>query len=325
MAKTRRARIDAENDHRRVTRPRLRIIVKETRSYPTGHLRAQSDTIEYDRGSREVSYDEAIILGGLWVNTNSKSQQSAVVVGRWELERYVRPLPIAKLGEHARVKLVYDVDHLPREDGARYAHVCRSRVGNRQADDGRHAQVALQAEEIVLQRLRVQVVVCKARHAALPLDIITLRVMLPLHGPHERGERLVSAHSRGFAHVAIRIERAPPLVRLADGDDGLCADVAVLALVFAPLDHIECGVAEVGKEAVVDEILPLGGTLDRRATRLLDVQVEQMRPGMAIKRGEGPRHVIDEPNATAALHPPVPHAEGAMHLRMGPDNELGGQ
>ena len=31
MAKTFRARIDAENDHRRVTRPRLRIIVKEIR------------------------------------------------------------------------------------------------------------------------------------------------------------------------------------------------------------------------------------------------------------------------------------------------------
>ena len=43
----RRARIDAENGHRRVARPRLRIIVKETRSYSTGYLRAQSDTIEY--------------------------------------------------------------------------------------------------------------------------------------------------------------------------------------------------------------------------------------------------------------------------------------
>ena len=70
MAKTRRARIDAENDHRRVTRPRLRTIVKETRSYLTCYLRAQSGTIEYDRGSREVGYDEAIILlGGLWLRT----------------------------------------------------------------------------------------------------------------------------------------------------------------------------------------------------------------------------------------------------------------
>ena len=67
MAKTRRARIDAENDHRRVTRPRLRTIVKETRSYLTCYLRAQSGTIEYDRGSREVGYDEAIILHGLWL------------------------------------------------------------------------------------------------------------------------------------------------------------------------------------------------------------------------------------------------------------------
>ena len=65
MAKTRRARIDAENDHRRVTRPSLRIIVKETRGYPMGYLRAQSGTIGYDRGSREVGYDEAKPLGGL--------------------------------------------------------------------------------------------------------------------------------------------------------------------------------------------------------------------------------------------------------------------
>ena len=47
MAKTRRARIDAENDHRRVTRPRLQIIVKEMRGYPTGYLRAQFGAIEY--------------------------------------------------------------------------------------------------------------------------------------------------------------------------------------------------------------------------------------------------------------------------------------
>ena len=59
MAKTRRARIDAENDHRRVTRPRLRIIVKETRGYLTGYLRAQSGTIKYGRGPLEVSGQRA--------------------------------------------------------------------------------------------------------------------------------------------------------------------------------------------------------------------------------------------------------------------------
>ena len=64
MAKTRRTRMSAENDHRRVTRPRLRIIVKETQGYPTGYLRAPSDTIEYDHESREVKagreQDEAV-------------------------------------------------------------------------------------------------------------------------------------------------------------------------------------------------------------------------------------------------------------------------
>ena len=50
----RRARIDAENGHRRVTRPRLRIIVKETQGYPTGYLRAPSGTIKYDREQHEL-------------------------------------------------------------------------------------------------------------------------------------------------------------------------------------------------------------------------------------------------------------------------------
>ena len=50
----RRARFDAENGHRRVTRLRLRIIVKEMRVYPTGYLRAPSDTVKYDREQREV-------------------------------------------------------------------------------------------------------------------------------------------------------------------------------------------------------------------------------------------------------------------------------
>ena len=64
MAKTRCARIDAENDHRRITRSRLRIIEAEAQGYLTGHLRAQPGTIEYDRGSREVGYETSIIPGG---------------------------------------------------------------------------------------------------------------------------------------------------------------------------------------------------------------------------------------------------------------------
>ena len=67
MAETRRARIDAENDHRCVTRPRLRIFVEETRGYPTNYLRASSDTIQYGTESREVGYGFSIILDGLWL------------------------------------------------------------------------------------------------------------------------------------------------------------------------------------------------------------------------------------------------------------------
>ena len=68
MTKTRRARRDAENGHRRITRSCSRILEAETQGFPTGYLRAQSGTVEYDRGSRKVSYDEAILLGGevLW-------------------------------------------------------------------------------------------------------------------------------------------------------------------------------------------------------------------------------------------------------------------
>ena len=62
MAKTRRARIDTENGHRRATRSRLRTIVKEKWGYPTVYLRAPLGTIKYDRGSRKVGYDEAITL-----------------------------------------------------------------------------------------------------------------------------------------------------------------------------------------------------------------------------------------------------------------------
>ena len=50
----RRARIDAENGHRRVTRPRLRITVKETRGSSTGYLRVQSGTVKYGRGPLKV-------------------------------------------------------------------------------------------------------------------------------------------------------------------------------------------------------------------------------------------------------------------------------
>ena len=51
----RRARIDAENGHRRFTRPRLRIINRETRRYPTGYLRAPSGTVKYGHGPLKVS------------------------------------------------------------------------------------------------------------------------------------------------------------------------------------------------------------------------------------------------------------------------------
>jgi len=67
MAKTRRARIDAESDHQRVTRPRLRIMKAETQGFPTSYLRASSDTIKHGLESREVGYDEAKPLCGLWI------------------------------------------------------------------------------------------------------------------------------------------------------------------------------------------------------------------------------------------------------------------
>ena len=70
MAKTRRTRMSAENDHRRVTRARLRMTVKETQGYPTGYLRASSDTIQRGPESREVGYETSIILGGCWVYQN---------------------------------------------------------------------------------------------------------------------------------------------------------------------------------------------------------------------------------------------------------------
>ena len=45
----------------------LRIIAKETRGYPTGYLRASSGTIQHGPESREVGYETAKPLGGLWI------------------------------------------------------------------------------------------------------------------------------------------------------------------------------------------------------------------------------------------------------------------
>ena len=70
MAKTCHARIDAENGHRRVVKPRLRIIAKETREVPTSYLRASSGTIQHDPESRKVGYDEAITLCGQWLSAS---------------------------------------------------------------------------------------------------------------------------------------------------------------------------------------------------------------------------------------------------------------
>jgi len=68
MAKTRRTRIGAENGHRGVTSPRLRKIVKATRSYLTSYLWAKSDTIKYGRGLREVGCETEKVLNGYRVD-----------------------------------------------------------------------------------------------------------------------------------------------------------------------------------------------------------------------------------------------------------------
>ena len=80
MAKTRRTRMSAENDHRRVTRPRLRIIVKETRGYPTGYLRASSDTIQHGPESREVGCGFSIILDSLWLTALTKTKMALTLM-----------------------------------------------------------------------------------------------------------------------------------------------------------------------------------------------------------------------------------------------------
>ena len=54
LKRRRRARTDAENGHWRVTRPHLRILKAETQGFPTGYLRAPSDTVKYDREPHEL-------------------------------------------------------------------------------------------------------------------------------------------------------------------------------------------------------------------------------------------------------------------------------
>ena len=74
---------------RRVTRPRLRIIVKETRGYPTGYLRAPSDTIECGRASRQslrTDYERTTrrFWGGVWISCldHSRESPSSTVIHR---------------------------------------------------------------------------------------------------------------------------------------------------------------------------------------------------------------------------------------------------
>ena len=62
--------------------------------YLTGHLRAQSDTVEYNRGSREVGCDEAIgilYLQGTQVVENSFNQ---TWVGALQLQFYLAQLDL---------------------------------------------------------------------------------------------------------------------------------------------------------------------------------------------------------------------------------------
>ena len=116
MAKTRRARIDAENGHRRVTRPRLRIIEAETQGYPTNYLRAPSSTIEYDYRSREVGHDEAITLNGSWLF--HFAGEAIFLISTFVLiffatpDRAQREQPIGGLGlcVRARVRSVWRVE-----------------------------------------------------------------------------------------------------------------------------------------------------------------------------------------------------------------------
>ena len=86
MAKTRRARIDAENGHRRITRPRLRIIEAETRRYITVYLQAPSATVKYDGGSREVGCETAIIiLHGLRIPQTKQTRKPMSHIAHMEI------------------------------------------------------------------------------------------------------------------------------------------------------------------------------------------------------------------------------------------------
>ena len=72
MAPRRRARIDAEIDHRGATSLRLRFLNAEAPGIPMSYLRASSDTVEYDREPRKVGYDEAIPSGQWLFGTSSR-------------------------------------------------------------------------------------------------------------------------------------------------------------------------------------------------------------------------------------------------------------
>ena len=73
------------------------MIVKETQGYPTGYLRASSDTIQHGLESREVGYETAITLHGLWILRFRGGDRERSSTRRWQLrdsastEREMKP------------------------------------------------------------------------------------------------------------------------------------------------------------------------------------------------------------------------------------------
>ena len=92
------ARIDAENGHRRGTRPRLRIIIKETRGYPTSYLRSPSGTVKYGLGPLKVSVEYERSTGRFLVYDGSTSGVRA------EYERSTPQAEVALAATEANVR-----------------------------------------------------------------------------------------------------------------------------------------------------------------------------------------------------------------------------
>jgi hypothetical protein len=204
------------------------------------------------------------------------------ILVRRQLKRHVVAFAILKLGKHASIQMVDNVDNFSCEDRGWRRSLGLTTCGVLMWQAYKwQAQVSKQVEPIPREALRVNDVVRVAWLSASPIDVAALRNVL-LRLPHKTVKVAVIAHGSSPADVPVSVETAPPLIWLSDADDSLWGDAQVLALLLAAVHSVQRRVPQVCPQAVIDHILAFRRAFDRRAPGLFGVQVNEMRPGTSV-------------------------------------------